>query len=173
MKVKLLSHVWLFATPWTVAYQAPPSMGFSRQECWSGLPFPSPGDLPDPGIKPRCPALQAGKPIYVYSHLNMILTSPPRESSIFLHFTEEDSAAQRVLLTCTRSAAPRWQNFMQSHIWGWSLRSLHLSLDLDQIRVGGVSHLKILNLSIMLLRFTGCLVSEHSLWSFAKIWDWW
>ena len=49
----------LFATPWTVVYQAPPSMGFSRQECWSGLTFPSPGDLPDPGIEPRSPALQA------------------------------------------------------------------------------------------------------------------
>ena len=59
VKVKSLSHVRLFATPWTVAYQAPPSIGFSRQECWSGLPFPSPGDLPDPGIKPRFPALQA------------------------------------------------------------------------------------------------------------------
>ena len=59
MKVKLLSRVSLFATPWTVAYQAPPSMGFSRQECWSGLPFPSPGDLTDPGIKPGSPALQA------------------------------------------------------------------------------------------------------------------
>ena len=46
-------------TPWTVAYQAPPSMGFSRQECWSGLPFPSPGDLPDPGTEPGSPALQA------------------------------------------------------------------------------------------------------------------
>ena len=45
--------------PWTVAYQAPPSMGFSRQECWSGLPFPSPGDLPNPGIEPGSPALQA------------------------------------------------------------------------------------------------------------------
>ena len=45
--------------PWTVAHQAPPSMGFSRQECWSGLPFPSPGDLLDPGIKPRSPTLQA------------------------------------------------------------------------------------------------------------------
>ena len=45
--------------PWTVAYQAPPSMGFSRQGCWSGLPFPSPGDLPDPGIEPGSPALQA------------------------------------------------------------------------------------------------------------------
>ena len=47
------------ATPWTVAHQAPLFMGFSRQEYWSGLPFPSPGDLPDPGIEPRSPALQA------------------------------------------------------------------------------------------------------------------
>ena len=46
-------------TLWTVAHQAPPSMGFSRQEYWSGSPFPSPGDLPDPGIKPKSPALQA------------------------------------------------------------------------------------------------------------------
>ena len=46
-------------TPWTVARQAPLSMGFSRQEYWSGLPFPSPGDLPDPGIEPWSPALQA------------------------------------------------------------------------------------------------------------------
>ena len=59
VKVKSPSHVQLFATPWTVAYQASPSMGFSRQEYWSGLPFPSPGDLPDPGIEPRCPALEA------------------------------------------------------------------------------------------------------------------
>jgi len=59
VKVKSLSRVGLFATPWTVAYQAPPSMGFSRQECWSGLPFPSPGDLPDPGIEPGSPTLQA------------------------------------------------------------------------------------------------------------------
>ena len=46
------SRVQLFATPWTVAHQAPLSMGFSRQEYWSGLPFPFPGDLPDPGIEP-------------------------------------------------------------------------------------------------------------------------
>ena len=59
VKVKSLSRVQLFATPWTVAYQAIPSMGFSRQEYWGGLPFPSPGDLPDPGIEPQCPALQA------------------------------------------------------------------------------------------------------------------
>ena len=58
-KVKSLSPVGLFATPWTVAYQAPQPMEFSRQEYWSGLLFPSPGDLPDPGIEPRSPALQA------------------------------------------------------------------------------------------------------------------
>ena len=58
VKVKLLSHVRLFVTPWTVAHQALLSMGFSRQEYWSGLPFPSPEDLPKPGIKPASPALQ-------------------------------------------------------------------------------------------------------------------
>ena len=58
VKVKSLSHVRLFATPWTVAHQAPPSMEFSSQEYWSGLPFPSPGDLPDPGIEPGSPALK-------------------------------------------------------------------------------------------------------------------
>ena len=70
--MKSLSRVRLFATPWTVAHQAPPSMGFSRQEYWSVLPFPSPGALPNPGIEPRSPALQAdtltseppGKPFY-------------------------------------------------------------------------------------------------------------
>ena len=59
VKVKSLSHVQLFATLWTVAYQVPLSMGFSRQEYWSGLPFPSPGDLPNPGIEPRSLTLQA------------------------------------------------------------------------------------------------------------------
>ena len=54
----MLSCVRLFATPWTVAHQAPLSMGFSRQEYCSGLPFPFPGDFPDSGIKPKSPALQ-------------------------------------------------------------------------------------------------------------------
>ena len=67
MKMKSLSCVQLFATPWTVTLQAPLSMGFSRQEYWSVLPFPSPGDLPDPGIKPKSPALQA----------NSLLSEPP------------------------------------------------------------------------------------------------
>ena len=77
MKVKSLSRVQLFVTPWTVAYQAPPSVGFSRQEYWSVLPFPSPGDLPNTGIEPGSPAFQAdaltseppGKPISKYSIL--------------------------------------------------------------------------------------------------------
>ena len=71
--MKSLSRVRLFATPWTVAYQASPSIGFSRQEYWSGLPFPSPTDLPDPGIEPRSSVLRAdalpseppGKPLKV------------------------------------------------------------------------------------------------------------
>ena len=53
-----VAQLYLFATPWTVAHQAPRSLGFSRQEYRSGLQFPSPGDLPDPGIKPGSPALQ-------------------------------------------------------------------------------------------------------------------
>ena len=73
-KVKSLSCVQLFVTPWTVAYQAPLSMEFSRQEYWRGLPFPSPGDLPNPRMEPGSPTLQAdtlpseppGKPCEVY-----------------------------------------------------------------------------------------------------------
>ena len=65
----VVSHVCLFATRWTVAHQAPLSMGFLRQEYWNGLPFPSPGDLPDPGIKPASPAL-AGR---------FFITEPPEK----------------------------------------------------------------------------------------------
>ena len=72
MKVKLFSRVRLFATPWTVVYQAPPSMGFSREEYWSGLPFPSPVDLPDPGIEPESPVLQA----------DALTSEPPGKPSI-------------------------------------------------------------------------------------------
>ena len=82
VKVKSLSHVRLFAAPWTVAYLAPPPMGFSRQEYWSGLPFPSPGDLPNPGIEPRSPAFQAdaltpeppGKPRDEYKEMEGVIS---------------------------------------------------------------------------------------------------
>ena len=74
-RISRFSHVRLFVTPWTAAHQSPLSMGFSRQEYWSGLPFPSPGDLPDPGIEPVSPALEAdaltseppGKPRMAYN----------------------------------------------------------------------------------------------------------
>ena len=66
-QVKSLSRVRLFATPWTRVCQSPPSMEFPRQEYWSGLLFPSPGDLPNPGIEPRSPTLQA----------DALLTEPP------------------------------------------------------------------------------------------------
>ena len=78
---KSLSHVLLFVTPWTVACQAPLSVGFPRQEYWSGLLFSSLGDLPYPGIKPRSPVLQAdslpseppGKPILTRKMTNSAL----------------------------------------------------------------------------------------------------
>ena len=68
----MLSHVQLFVTPWTVAYQALLSMGFSRQEYWTGFPFSIPGDLPDPGIKPECPASPALAGFFI--------TEPPGKS---------------------------------------------------------------------------------------------
>ena len=85
-KVKSLSRVRLSATPWTVAYQASPSMGFSRQEYWSGLPFPSLGDLPNPGIEPRSPALEADT-----------LTSEPSQGrkGTFPHFSYSSKSCAR------------------------------------------------------------------------------
>ena len=59
MRAQSFSHVYLFAIPWSVAHQVPLSLEFTSQECWSGVLFPSPGDLPDPGIEPRSPALWA------------------------------------------------------------------------------------------------------------------
>ena len=93
--MRSLSRVRLFATPWTVAQQAPLSMGFSRQEHWSGLPFPSPGDLPDPGIEPRSPALQADtltseppeKTYWSPESLQMVITAIKLKDACFLEET--------------------------------------------------------------------------------------
>ena len=75
----VVSHVWLFASPWTAACQAPLSMGFSRQEYWSGLPFLSPGDLPNSGMEPESlasPALQVDSlPLYHQSELDICNSS--------------------------------------------------------------------------------------------------
>ena len=70
---QLLTRVRLFVTPWTVAYEAAPSLGFSRQEYWSGLPFPSPADLPNLGIEPVSPALQ----------MDSLPTEPPGNPTVY------------------------------------------------------------------------------------------
>ena len=103
MKVKSLSRVRLFATPWTVAHQAPPPMGFSRQEYWSGLPFPSPGDLPNPGTEPRSPALQA----------DALTSEPPGISyspAISLPNTQQKCVQHVPKLICMRINNPNWKN---------------------------------------------------------------
>ena len=73
MRAQLLSHVWLFVTPWTVARQGPLSMGFYQQEYWSRLPFHPPGDLPNPGIETTCPTLA----------LKFFTAEPPGNHTIF------------------------------------------------------------------------------------------
>ena len=123
-KVKLFSHVWLFEIPWTVAYQAPPSMEFSRQDYWCGFPFPSAGDLPNPGIEPRSPALQA----------DALPSEPPRKSFLFLflffhktgfkknsHFTV--SLFSSKWLRCTPKMVRKWSpspSFLFPRPHGWS-----------------------------------------------------
>ena len=105
VRVKSLSRVQLFATPWTVAYQASPSMGFSRQEYWNRLPFLSPGDLPNPGIKPGSPALEAdaltseppGKPQEIKS------TPPALDGWSLNHWTAKKSLYVALLTLITRN----------------------------------------------------------------------
>ena len=89
--MKLLSRVRLFVTPWTVGHQAPPSMGFSRQEYWSGLPFPSPGDLPGPGIEPGSPALWA----------DALPSEPPGIGKLILACTQFPTEAISMKRKCT------------------------------------------------------------------------
>ena len=100
-KVKSLSSVQLFVTLWTVAHQAPMSMGFSRQEYWSGLPFPSPGDLPNPGIEPRSPALQADA-----------LSSESPDSIL---------KSRDIIFPTNVSLCSQSYDFSSSHVWMWEL----------------------------------------------------
>ena len=111
VKVKLLSRVRLFATPWIVAYQASLSMGFSRQEYWSGLPFPSPGDLPNPGIESSSPAFQAdaitseppGKP---YNTLKIYLCCQKWQHFLLSH--------RRIIFHCTYTVSPQYPKVIGS-----------------------------------------------------------
>ena len=90
--VKLFKYVWLFAIPWTIAYQAPPSMEFFRLKYWSGLPFPSPGALPNPGTESRSPTLHAdalpseppGKPNYLHDILSKAKLEGQKSYFLFL-----------------------------------------------------------------------------------------
>ena len=85
------SHVQLFVTLWTVAHQLPLSMGFSRQGYWSGLPFPSPEDLPNPGIKPESPALQVDS---LPSELPRKPQITCERGIIILHFEDKETESQ-------------------------------------------------------------------------------
>ena len=93
-QLPLLSRFRLFATPWTVAHQAPLSMGFSRQEYWSGLPCPFPGVLPNPGSKPRSPTLQA----------DSLLSEPPGKPSIHGVVSKDGQVTNSISLTSRTSA---------------------------------------------------------------------
>ena len=103
--MKLLSHVWLFVNSWTVVRQDPLSMGFSKQEYWRGLPFPTPGDFPDPGIEspsPVAPALQADSFQVSYQGIPLYLLSVQSLSHVRL-FMNPWTAAHQTSLSITNS----------------------------------------------------------------------
>ena len=115
------SHVWLFVTPWTVAYQAPLSMGFSRWEYWIGLPFSSPGDLPHPGIKPSSSTLQVDS--YCWA------TGEAQNKLIYCYFFY---ASESNLKSCLKACLPHWcinigrlgdlqtvSGWFNLYLWSW------------------------------------------------------
>ena len=130
------SHVQFFVPPWNLRpHQAPLPLGFSRQEYWSGLPFPSPGDLPDKGIKPmspEVPALQAdffttepwGKPLKTYNHLiNQVLSSPP--------WGDVETKAYRRVTNCPRSTRENKRVGIWIHIKIHHFNSMQFELPKD------------------------------------------
>ena len=127
-EVKSLSHVRLSSTPWTVAYLAPPSMEFSRQEYWSRLTFPSPGDLPDPGIEPGSPTFQADaltseppvKPLSEWKHkINIAQENTLLLKSAYIH---------EVLIYRSRKLNRYFHTAMAGDTYsipGWEMKILH------------------------------------------------
>ena len=129
MKVKSLSRVRLLATPWTEAYQAPPSMGFSRQEYWSGLPFSSPGDIPDPGIRPLAILWNS-----TFKWVNLLSFSPlPLASllflaiflSAFLFFSQRfcaslfgEGSGNPLQYSCLKNQSHGWRSLVGCSPWG-------------------------------------------------------
>ena len=110
----LLSHVWLFTRPWTVAHQAPLSIKFFRQEYWSGLPFPSPGDLPDRGIEPGSPTL--------------LVDSLPFEPSIQFSSVVQSCPALGDCSTPGLSVHHQLPELIQTHVHQSVMSSNHLNL---------------------------------------------
>ena len=109
-----LSRVRLFATPWTAAYQAPPSMEFSRQDYWSGVPFPSPGDLPDPGIKPE----SLMSPALAGSFFTTSATWEAPQESLLLLLLSRLSHVRRLATPWTAAyQAPPSMEFARQEYW--------------------------------------------------------
>ena len=125
-EVKSLSRVRLFATPRTVAHPIPPSMGFSRQEYWNGLPFPSPGDLPNPGIKPESPTFQAdaltseppGKPSAAAKSLQSCPT---------LYDSRDGSPPDSSIPGILQARTLEWVAISSSNAWKWKVKVKSLS----------------------------------------------
>ena len=108
MYVWVLSHVWLFSTPWTVVCQAPLSMGFSRQEYWSGLPCPPPGDLSDPGIEPSFNCLQC-RSCRFFTAEPPGFTIPRERGAKYLVSWKQNSSFQSYLIPCEETK--NWNYF--------------------------------------------------------------
>ena len=116
VKVKLLSLVWLFATPWTVAHQVPRSMGFSRQEYWSGLPFPFPRDLPNPGIEPGSPSLQTDAlPSEPHTQKNQFRTLSRRLWELLIHIYDSKRrlSTKELMLSNCGAGEDSWESLKQ------------------------------------------------------------
>ena len=118
--VKSFSRVRFFATLWTVAHKDPPSMGFSRQKYWSGLPFPSPGDLPNPGIEPRSPASQA----------EALTSEPPGEHTQHHQLLEKcSSKLQSVIVLCNYITTLYYVIIITLYVCTTSFPSIYLLME--------------------------------------------
>ena len=134
--------------PWTVAYQAPQSMVFSRQEYWSGFPFPSPGDLPNPGIKPGSPALQA----------DALPSEPPRKPKTKSRDLPKTSHELQVeLVLCLGDTGFKqssclltpWISMRLAQIPGVSMNTIHLPFGISD------KHLQLPDFSLVTPKFCG------------------
>ena len=136
--MKSLSRVRLFVTPRTAAHQAPLSIGFSRQEYWSGLPFPPPGHLPNPGIKPTSPALQAdaltselpGKPYLIIREMQIKTTMRYQLPSFTMAVIKKQKImsfgekVEKLELLCTAGGKVKWYSYYGKQ-YGGSTKNLN------------------------------------------------